>query len=107
MQQLQVLFLKFGHFLQRHVFKQAVHSAIYHGHFVFYGHGMILGLDEQALVLAAFVDDARCHGVDVAAEFGERFELAELSLVDFRAGRLTDEVTAALNEAAAQVAGQF
>ncbi len=70
-EKLQVLLLKFGNFVAGNVCKQAVHAAEYDGDFFFHGHGVVLRLNEKAFVLAAFVDYACCHGIDVAAEFGE------------------------------------
>jgi len=83
MKQLQVLFFEISHFLYGNVGEEAIYAAENDSDFFFDRHRVILGLNEEAFVLTAFVDDAGGNGVDVAAEFGERFELAELSLVDF------------------------
>ena len=89
MEKLKQLGLELGHILFGDILEQAAGAAENDCDLVFDGHGMILGLDEQALVLAALVDDAGGHGVDVAAELGERLELAELGLIDLqRSGHL-------------------
>lgn len=77
-------FLELGHFVKGNVFKQALGTAEDHGDLVGHFHRGILRLDEETLVFAAFVDNAGGDGVDVATELGERFELAELCLVNLQ-----------------------
>ncbi len=83
MEQLEQLCLKFVHLVKRHFVKESLGAAIDDGNFLLYRLRTVLGLYEQTLVLAAFVNHAGGHGVNIAAEFGERFKLAELCLVDF------------------------
>lgn len=83
-EQLQQSFLEVGHLVDGHIAEQAVYTAIDNGNLIFNSPGLVLGLNEKAFVLTATVDDAGGNGVDVATEFGERFELAELGLVDFQ-----------------------
>ena len=83
-EQLKESLLKGGNLLNGHVAQQAVDTAIDDGHLIFDSPGLVLGLDEKLLVLAATVDDAGGYRVDVATELGERFELTELCLVDLQ-----------------------
>ena len=69
--------------INRHILKQTVDTAENKCDFIFYRHRMVLRLNEKTLVFATFVDHTRSDGVDITTELGKRFQLAELSLINF------------------------
>ena len=76
------LALELFHLVLGDILEQAVDAAVDDGDLVLDGPGMVLCLDEEALVLASAVDDGCGDGVDVAAELGEGLEFAVLCLGD-------------------------
>ena len=86
-EQVDEAFFKFAYLFCFEVSQESVRSAVEDGHLFFDGYGLVLGLYKELRIFLPFVEGECGYGVDVAAEFGEGFELAVLRLIDFeRAG---------------------
>ena len=74
-------FLEGAHLVDGDVPHEAAGSAVEDGHLLAYGHGAVLRLDEQLVVLAAFVQGQFGNLVHVRGELGEGLQFRPLGLV--------------------------